>query len=85
MAHCHRRRPRCTHELHELGAGWGNTVKHLQGMVQGERAARWKDALGLDHFERRSFRGWHHHVTLAGLAHGFFTLQRLDPEADAPA
>ena len=28
-----------THELHELEAGWGNTVKHLQGMVQGERAA----------------------------------------------
>jgi len=30
-----------THELHELEAGWGNTVKHLQGMVQGERAARY--------------------------------------------
>ena len=30
-----------THELHELEAGWDNTVKHLQGMVQGERAARY--------------------------------------------
>lgn len=30
-----------THELHELEAGWNNTVKHLQGMVQGERAARY--------------------------------------------
>ena len=30
-----------THELHELEAGWGNTVKHLQGMVQGEREARY--------------------------------------------
>ena len=30
-----------THELHELEAGWGNTVKHLQGMVQGERAAQY--------------------------------------------
>ena len=30
-----------THELHELEVGWGNTVKHLQGMVQGERAARY--------------------------------------------
>ena len=30
-----------THELHELEAGWNNTGKHLQGMVQGERAARY--------------------------------------------
>jgi SRSO17 transposase len=44
-----------------------------------------KDALGLDHFEGRSFRGWHHHVTLVSCAHGFLTLQRLDPKADAPA
>jgi len=44
-----------------------------------------KDALGLDHFEGRSFRGWHHHVTLVSLAHGFLTLQRTDPKADAPA
>ena len=29
-----------------------------------------KDALGLDHFEGRSFRGWHHHVTLVSVAHG---------------
>ena len=43
-----------------------------------------KDALGLDHFEGRSFRGWHHHVTLVCLAHGFLTLQRLDPKVDAP-
>jgi SRSO17 transposase len=44
-----------------------------------------KDALGLDHFEGRSFRGWHHHVTLASLAHGFLTLERLNPKALAPA
>src|SRR5450830_312459 len=44
-----------------------------------------KDALGLEHFEGRSFRGWHHHVTLVSLAHGFLTLQRRDPKADAPA
>jgi SRSO17 transposase len=35
-----------------------------------------KDALGLDHFEGRSFRGWHHHVTLVSVAHGFLTLER---------
>ena len=32
-----------------------------------------KDALGLDHFEGRSWRGWHHHVTLVSVAHGFLT------------
>lgn len=44
-----------------------------------------KDALGLDHFEGRSYRGWHHHVTLVSIAHAFLTLERLDPKADAPA
>jgi len=36
-----------------------------------------KDALGLDHFEGRSFPGWHHHVTLVSVAHGFLTTERL--------
>lgn len=36
-----------------------------------------KDALGLDHFEGRSFGGWHHHVTLVSVAHGFLTTERL--------
>jgi SRSO17 transposase len=44
-----------------------------------------KDALGLDHFEGRSFSGWHHHVTLVSAAHAFVTLQRLDPKSAAPA
>jgi SRSO17 transposase len=44
-----------------------------------------KDGLGLDHFEGRSFSGWHHHVTLVSVAHAFLTLQRLDPKPAAPA
>jgi SRSO17 transposase len=44
-----------------------------------------KDGLGLDHFEGRSFGGWHHHVTLVSAAHAFVTLQRLDPKPTAPA
>jgi SRSO17 transposase len=40
-----------------------------------------KDALGLDHFEGRSFKGWHHHVTLVSVAHAFVTLERLDPKS----
>jgi SRSO17 transposase len=45
-----------------------------------------KGALGLDHFEGRSFPGWHHHVTLVAVAHGFLTLERLRrPEPAASA
>jgi SRSO17 transposase len=44
-----------------------------------------KDAVGLDHFEGRSFKGWHHHVTLVSVAHAFVTLERLDPKAAASA
>jgi SRSO17 transposase len=36
-----------------------------------------KDALGLDHFEGRSYPGWNHHVTLVSVAHGFLTSERL--------
>jgi SRSO17 transposase len=45
-----------------------------------------KDALGLDHFEGRSYRGWHHHVTLVSVAHAFLTLERRRrPQARAAA
>ncbi len=44
-----------------------------------------KTGLGLDHFEGRSFTGWHRHVTLTVLAQAFCTLLRLDPKAAAPA
>ena len=43
-----------------------------------------KHGLGLDHFEGRSWRGWHHHVTLVTAAHAFLTEQRLAPKADTP-
>jgi SRSO17 transposase len=43
-----------------------------------------KTGLGLDHFEGRSFTGWHRHVTLAALAQAFCTLLRTDPKAPAP-
>jgi SRSO17 transposase len=44
-----------------------------------------KHGLGLDHFEGRSYTGWHRHVTLTVLAQAFCILLRLDPKADAPA
>jgi len=43
-----------------------------------------KTGLGLDHFEGRSFAGWHRHVTLAVLAQAFCTKIRTDPKAPAP-
>ena len=43
-----------------------------------------KTGLGLDHFEGRSFTGWHRHVTLAALAQAFCTMIRTDPKAPAP-
>jgi SRSO17 transposase len=44
-----------------------------------------KDGLGLDHFEGRSYLGWHRHVTLVALAQAFCTQLRRDPKAPAPA
>jgi SRSO17 transposase len=44
-----------------------------------------KHGLGLDHFEGRTWRGWHHHVTLVTAAQAFRTLRRLDPKGEAPA
>ena len=44
-----------------------------------------KQEVGLDHFEGRSWRGFHHHATLCAVAHGFLTLRRalFPPEQDA--
>lgn len=43
-----------------------------------------KTGLGLDHYEGRTWQGWHHHVTLVSAAQVFLTLQRLDPKTPAP-
>ena len=50
-----------------------------------------KEELGLDHYEGRSWIGWHHHTTLVMLAHAFLTVEMLrskknfwvDPATDA--
>ena len=43
-----------------------------------------KGELGLDHYEGRSWRGFHHHAALCALAHGFLALRRalFPPEED---
>jgi SRSO17 transposase len=40
-----------------------------------------KGELGLDHYEGRSYAGFHHHCALVTCAHAFLTLERLDPKA----
>jgi len=36
-----------------------------------------KGEVGLDHFEGRSWQGWHHHVTLVALAYSFLVMERM--------
>ncbi len=43
----------------------------------GRALAALRADLGLADFEGRSFRGWHHHVTLVSAAHGFRALAEL--------
>lgn len=51
-----------------------------------------KGELGLDHFEGRSFRGWHHHVSVVLCCYAFVVAERtrrfspsaLGPRADRP-
>ena len=44
-----------------------------------------KGELGLDHYEGRSYLGFHHHCALVTCAHAFLTLERQDPKAPRPA
>jgi SRSO17 transposase len=43
-----------------------------------------KGELGLDHYEGRSYAGFHHHCALVTCAHAFLTLERLCPRAQRP-
>lgn len=44
-----------------------------------------KGELGLDHYEGRSYTGFHHHCALVTCAHAFLTLERQNPKAPRPA
>jgi len=69
------------------------SVKQLVALAH----ARWqieqhyqelKSELGLDHFEGRSWRGWHHHAVLAALTYTFLQHERrrgTDPMPTFPA
>lgn len=64
---------------------WQDRPPGLRELVQAAKG-RWpieqdyrelKDELGLDHFEGRSWLGWHHHVAMVTLAFGFLRLEQL--------
>jgi SRSO17 transposase len=44
-----------------------------------------KGELGLDHYEGRSYPGFHHHCALVTCAHAYLTLERLCPPVRRPA
>jgi SRSO17 transposase len=44
-----------------------------------------KGELGLDHYEGRSYLGFHHHCAIVIAAHGFLTLERQNPNHQRPA
>lgn len=44
-----------------------------------------KGEVGFDHYETRSWLGWHHHMLLAFLAHHFLVRLRLKYKDQAPA
>jgi SRSO17 transposase len=59
----------------------GTSLKRLVALIK----LRWrverdyqelKGEIGLDHFEGRNWRGFHHHATLCAVAHGFLALRR---------
>jgi SRSO17 transposase len=43
-----------------------------------------KQCLGLDHYEGRSYRGLHHHLTCVTVAHAFLTTTRLHRDPGRP-
>lgn len=48
-------------------------LAHLRWKIE-QGYQQLKEELGLDHFEGRSWRGLHHHITLCNMAYGFLIL-----------
>jgi SRSO17 transposase len=44
-----------------------------------------KGEVGMDHYEMRSWMGWHHHMLLVSLAHHFLVRLRIQFQEQAPA
>jgi SRSO17 transposase len=78
---------RAVGEQPELKVYLSNAPAHMPvAALVGVAGMRWpietvfeesKGGLGLDHYEVRSWLGWHHHMTLCLLAHHFLVRARL--------
>jgi SRSO17 transposase len=65
-------------ELARVAAGGGPAGRWLSEV---QRRFDWlKAALGLDHFEGRTWTGWHHHASLVFAAYGFLALTGFGPD-----
>jgi SRSO17 transposase len=57
---------------------WRSLIRRAKGRFRIEQDyEEMKGELGLDHFEGRSWQGWHHHVTLVALAYAFLMMERM--------
>jgi SRSO17 transposase len=69
--------------------GHKELVRLLKERYRTERAYQeLKEELGLDHFEGRGFRGWHHHISVALSCYAFVAAERVrrfPPSAPAVA
>ncbi|MGW4116145.1 IS701 family transposase [Actinosynnema sp. NPDC004786] len=70
--------------LTNVHAAMPDLIRLTRAGVEVEREmGRLYDDVGLGHFEGRSFRGWHHHVTLTSLAHAYLLgRRRAEQEPD---
>lgn len=51
-----------------------------QALAETQLRFEWlKTSLGLDHYEGRTWTGWHHHVSLVFLAYAFLARERISP------
>ena len=57
---------------------WRTLTRKAKGRFRIEQDYQeMKGEVGLDHFEGRSWQGWHHHVTLVALAYAFLVVERM--------
>lgn len=57
---------------------WRSLTRKAKGRFRIEQDYQeMKGEVGLDHFEGRSWQGWHHHVTLVAMAYAFLVMERM--------
>src|ERR1700747_1594639 len=77
---------RCAGVVGPLGPGRpaSHRLAHQRWAIE-QQSQELKDELGLDHFEGRSFPGWHRHVVLTALAYTWLQHERRRAGARLPS